>query len=203
MSCAARLPVYVLLIGVFLSPDHGFAWWVPGATLFALYAIGLVVAPLVALVLKRTLLRGETPAFVMEMPLYKWPSLRTVLHRMSGSATMFVRRAGTVILASMIAVWALLYFPASDPQHPQGLTFDRQIAALEEKVRDDREELEKLKKPVADELRALARLERRQKAGTATAAERREQEELRAKHAPRLAKMKVIQERIEPDEAAI
>jgi ferrous iron transport protein B len=203
MSCAARLPVYVLLIGAFLSPDHGFAWWVPGATLFGLYAIGVVVAPLVALVLKRTLLRGETPAFVMEMPLYKWPSLRTVLHRMSGSATMFVRRAGTVILASMIAVWALLYFPAGDPQHPQGLSFDRQIAALEEKIRDDREELEKPKKPVVDDLRALARLERRQKAGTATAAERGEQEELRAKHAPLLAKMKVIQERIEPDEAAI
>src|SRR5262249_56789788 len=72
MSCSARLPVYILLIGAFLT--DGFAWWVPGLVMFSMYAIGLVVAPLVALLLKRTLLRGETPAFIMEMPLYKWPS---------------------------------------------------------------------------------------------------------------------------------
>src|SRR5437879_10503018 len=84
MSCSARLPVYILLIGAFLTAGHG--WWVPGVTMFAMYAIGLVTAPLVALLLKRTLLRGETPAFVMEMPLYKWPSWRTVLRRMIDSA---------------------------------------------------------------------------------------------------------------------
>src|SRR5256886_9266548 len=72
MSCSARLPVYVLLIGAFLTV--GWPWWVPGLTMFALYAIGIVVAPLVALLLKRTLLRGETPVFVMEMPTYKVPS---------------------------------------------------------------------------------------------------------------------------------
>src|SRR5262249_14163211 len=64
MSCSARLPVYLVLIGAFLT--RGFPWWVPGLTLFGMYAIGLVVAPLVALILKRTLLRGETPVFVME-----------------------------------------------------------------------------------------------------------------------------------------
>ena len=110
MSCSARLPVYMLLIGAFLSPP-GFPWWMPGLVMFSMYCIGLVVAPLVALVLKRTLLRGETPAFVMEMPLYKVPSLRTVLRRMFDSGWAFVRRAGTLILASMVLVWALLYFP--------------------------------------------------------------------------------------------
>ena len=74
MSCSARLPVYVLLIGAFLSPPV-FPWWTPGLVMFLMYSIGLVAAPLVALALKRTLLRGETPAFVMEMPLYKVPSL--------------------------------------------------------------------------------------------------------------------------------
>src|SRR2546423_7095773 len=69
MSCSARLPVYILLIGAFLTT--GFAWWVPGVAMFAMYSVGLVTAPLVALLLKRTLLRGETPVFVMEMPLYK------------------------------------------------------------------------------------------------------------------------------------
>jgi ferrous iron transport protein B len=112
MSCSARLPVYVLLIGAFLT--DGFPWWVPGLTMFLMYALGLVIAPLVALALKRTLLRGETPVFLMEMPLYKVPSVRTVLRRMADSAWAFVRRAGTVILASMVLVWALLFFPRAE-----------------------------------------------------------------------------------------
>ena len=112
MSCSARLPVYILLIGAFLT--EGFAWWVPGLTMFAMYAVGLVTAPLVALLLKRSLLRGETPVFVMEMPLYKWPSLRTVLRRMADSGGAFLRRAGTVILACMILIWALLYCPSTN-----------------------------------------------------------------------------------------
>src|SRR5262249_39312100 len=60
-------------------------------------------------------LRGETPVFVMEMPLYKVPSLWLVLHRAVESGWMFVRRAGTIILATMVLVWALLYFPVTGP----------------------------------------------------------------------------------------
>jgi ferrous iron transport protein B len=123
MSCSARLPVYTLLIGAFLT--EGFAFWVPGLVMFAMYAIGITVAPLVALLLKRTLLRGETPFFVMEMPVYKWPSVRTVLRRMTDSGWAFVRRAGTLILASMIVVWALLYFPYRDEE---GMLYEERIA---------------------------------------------------------------------------
>jgi ferrous iron transport protein B len=124
MSCSARLPVYILLIGAFLTA--GRPWWLPGLTMFALYAIGLVVAPLVALLLKRTLLRGETPVFVMEMPTYKVPSVRTVLRRMGDAAWAFLRRAGTLILASMVLVWALLYVPWWDAQ---GRRYEDRIAA--------------------------------------------------------------------------
>ena len=133
MSCSARLPVYILFISAFLTPRLVVAqlWWAPGLTLFAMYAIGLIVAPLVALCLKRTLLRGETPVFVMEMPLYKWPSWRTVFQRMLGSGWLFVRRAGTLILATMILVWALLYFPHTDAE---GNDYDARTAALEEAV---------------------------------------------------------------------
>src|SRR5262249_30351997 len=127
MSCSARLPVYLVLIGAFLTRD--FPWWVPGLTLFAMYAIGLVVAPLVALILKRTLLRGETPVFVMEMPLYKRPSLRLVWRRMLEAGWMFVRRAGTIILASMIVVWALLYFPSTAAN---GKSYDQLVSDLED-----------------------------------------------------------------------
>jgi len=147
MSCSARLPVYVLLIGAFLpirseQNPGGFAWYVPGLVMFCLYSIGLVVAPLVALLLKRTLLRGETPPFVMEMPLYKMPSLRTILRRMFDSGWAFLRRAGTLILASMVLVWALLYFPRgeSDEQRQAYLAQlqqNRDTAPEEEKVRYD------------------------------------------------------------------
>src|SRR6202007_2021181 len=80
MSCSARLPVYVLMISAFLTVDR--PWWVPGLAMFSMCALGLVLAPLVALLLKRTLLRGETPLFVMEMPVYKVPSPLLVLRRM-------------------------------------------------------------------------------------------------------------------------
>jgi ferrous iron transport protein B len=125
MSCSARLPVYILLIGAFLTV--GFSWWVPGLVMFCMYALGLVLAPLVALLLKRTLLRGETPVFVMEMPLYKWPSPRTVLTRMKDAGWAFLRRAGTMILASMVIVWALLYFPRTESP---GQTYDLHYAQL-------------------------------------------------------------------------
>jgi ferrous iron transport protein B len=129
MSCSARLPVYVLLIGAFLT--EGFAWWVPGLVMFAMYALGLVTAPLVALLLKRTLLRGEPPAFVLEMPLYKWPGWRTVVRRMADGGWAFLCRAGTLIFAAMVLVWALLYFPRVDGQ---GRPYDVRIAQLEEAV---------------------------------------------------------------------
>jgi ferrous iron transport protein B len=132
MSCSARLPVYALLIGAFLT--EGFAWWVPGATLFGMYLIGFVVAPVVALLLKRTLLRGATPLFVMELPAYKRPSLRAVLRRMAGAGWAFVRRAGTFILASMVVVWALLYFPHTDSE---GRSYEERVAAAEGEGEDE------------------------------------------------------------------
>jgi ferrous iron transport protein B len=125
MSCSARLPVYVLLIGAFLTT--GWPWWLPGLTMFGLYSIGLVLAPAMALLFKRTLLRGETPVFVMELPTYKVPSLRTVLRRMSDAAWSFLRRAGTLILASMVLVWALLYFPCQDAH---GRYYEDRISAV-------------------------------------------------------------------------
>jgi ferrous iron transport protein B len=99
--------------------------------MFGMYAIGLITAPLVALLLKRTLLRGATPPFVLEMPLYKWPCWQTILRRMADSGWAFLRRAGTIILAAMVLVWALLYFPRTDGQ---GQAYDVRIAALQNVV---------------------------------------------------------------------
>src|SRR4029079_9026045 len=118
---------YVLLIGAFLTV--GRPWWMPGAVMFAMYALGFVLAPLIALLLKRTLLRGETPVFVLEMPSYKRPSLRTVFRRMSDASMVCVRRAGTIILASSVLIWALLYIPWKDAS---GNRYEDRIAAVKD-----------------------------------------------------------------------
>lgn len=133
MSCSARLPVYVLLTAAFIPTDTWLGLALPGLVLFAMYLIGIIVAPLVALVLKRTLLRGDTPVFLMELPPYKWPAPALVLHRMYDRGKAFVRRAGTLILASMIVVWALLYFPYTDAE---GHTYDDRIAELKERLEE-------------------------------------------------------------------
>lgn len=125
MSCSARLPVYTLLTSAFLTVGH--AWWVPGLTLFGLYLLGFILAPLIAWFLKRTLLRGPTPSFVMELPRYQWPNPRSVALRMLDRGRAFLVRAGTFILASMVIVWALLYFPVHDAA---GASFDLRIAEL-------------------------------------------------------------------------
>jgi len=160
MSCSARLPVYILLIAAFLT--EGYAWWVPGFTMFAMYLVGLVAAPLVAWALKRTLLRGDTPIFVMEMPLYKFPSLRQVVRRMVDSGWAFLRRAGTIILASMVLVWALLYFPN---HNSDGKSYEELIDETEKPVADEKKELKELEESIADQKKELARLEHQEKKG--------------------------------------
>lgn len=140
MSCSARLPVYVLLIGTFLTV--GYPVWVPGLVLFGLYMLGFLVAPLIALLLKRTLLKGETPVFVMELPAYRWPKVVVVVRRALEAGWAFVLRAGTIILAAMILVWALLYFPYTDSA---GLPYYERIEAAEEAEKTAQTKIEELK----------------------------------------------------------
>lgn len=144
MSCSARLPVYTLLIAAFMT--EGYPWWTPGLVMFAMYLIGLVVAPLVAYALRTTLLRGEKPLFVMEMPLYKVPSPMTILRRVTDSGWAFVRRAGTIILASMVVIWALLYFPRIDPA---GASYEDKIAAESAAIAEPKQELDQLRESIA------------------------------------------------------
>jgi ferrous iron transport protein B len=128
MSCSARLPVYSLLIAAFLTENQPF--WVPGLTLFVMYLIGFVVAPLVAWIVRKTLLRGERSPFLMELPAYKRPSLKLVVRRVWDAGGAFVRRAGSLILMSMVLIWALLYFP---DRNTAG-RYEDQIADLEQQV---------------------------------------------------------------------
>ena len=113
MSCSARLPVYTLFIAAFIpdNPLLGRLVTLQGMTMFAMYFVGAAAAVLVAWLLRRTLLRGQTPSFVMELPAYKWPSIANVVRRMLERGWAFIARAGTLILTVSIVIWALTYFP--------------------------------------------------------------------------------------------
>jgi ferrous iron transport protein B len=129
MSCSARLPVYLLLIWAFVPAVTYLGGWVSlqGLVLFAMSSLGAIVAVPCAWLLKKTFFRGETPPFVMELPSYKLPSPRVVLHRAYDRGKAFVTRAGTLIFATSIVVWAAGYFPAN---HSERDTVIRQIEAM-------------------------------------------------------------------------
>ncbi len=114
MSCSARLPVYTVLIAACV-PDRkvlGF-WKLSGLTLLGMYLLGIVVALGMALLFKRTLLKGPTPMLIMELPAYKRPVPSVVLRHMWDRSRMFLRRAGTVILGINIILWFLATYPKS------------------------------------------------------------------------------------------
>jgi len=107
MSCSARLPVYVVLLAAFFDP------FTAGLLLFLLYMLGPVTGAIVALVLRRTALRGGRSPLAMEMPVYQRPSLRVVWLQVRAAVRQFLVTAGTVILMATVAVWALGYYPRS------------------------------------------------------------------------------------------
>jgi ferrous iron transport protein B len=113
MSCSARLPVYLLMVAAFIPSISWLGGWVDlkGVVLFSMYALGAVVAVPVAWILKKTFFRGETPPFVMELPPYKFPSVRIVFDRVYDRARAFVLRAGSLIFCVTVLIWAAGYFP--------------------------------------------------------------------------------------------
>ncbi|MFN9307034.1 MAG: ferrous iron transporter B [Planctomycetota bacterium] len=105
MSCSARLPVYVVMLAAFFPPQQA------GLLLFLLYALGIVAAVGMALLLRRTALQGGGSLLVMELPSYQRPRLRLVAAHTAFAVKSFLRTAGTVILVATVVVWALGYFP--------------------------------------------------------------------------------------------
>lgn len=129
MSCSARLPVYTLMIATFFAGQTVFGFVSLAAVLMlAMYSLGIIVAIIVAFILKRTILKSPPPPFVMELPPYRLPNFRTVFQNMFLRAGLFLKRAGTVILAISILLWALTYFPRSSQQPAVG---NQQIAQTE------------------------------------------------------------------------
>lgn len=112
MSCSARLPVYTLMIGAFI-PNIAVLGFISlqGLTLLSMYLLGIVMAIIAAYVLKRFIIKGKSQAFLMELPAYRRPSLRSILWQMYDRAKVFILNAGKVILAISIVLWFLASYP--------------------------------------------------------------------------------------------
>lgn len=112
MTCSARLPVYTLIIAAFIPSVTLFGIAnSQGLVMFALYAIGILSALFVAFILKKFFLKGELSPLLMELPTYKLPSIKNILLGLIERAKIFLRRAGTIILAIMIIIWFLSSYP--------------------------------------------------------------------------------------------
>jgi ferrous iron transport protein B len=110
MSCSARLPVYALMIAA-LFPKGTTSIWIQGAIMMGLYLFGTFAALGFAWLFKKTILQGETPVFLMELPPYRCPAFKHVFLQMIQRAEMFLKRAGTVILGISVLLWFLASFP--------------------------------------------------------------------------------------------
>jgi len=104
MSCSARLPVYLLLAGAFF-PSHA------GLVLFGLYLLGILLAVLFARIFKRFFFHREDMPFVMELPPYRVPTLKSITRHMWEKGAQYLKKMGSVILVASILIWFLGYFP--------------------------------------------------------------------------------------------
>ena len=111
MACGARLPVYALIILVFFGHYSAFG---QAMILLGLYVFGIVAAAFTALIMKKTALKGPSPAFIIEFPAYRVPQFQQVARIVLRNSWLFCKKAGTIILAFSIVLWALLYYPRLD-----------------------------------------------------------------------------------------
>ena len=121
MTCSARLPVYALLIAAFVPerPLLGPLLGTRAAVLLGLYAVGFLAAAATAWVLKSTILRSASTPFMLELPPYRLPTLRSLAYRLLDRSKIFLRRAGTVIMATTIVLWVLAGLPLENGEPPE------------------------------------------------------------------------------------
>ncbi len=116
MSCGARLPIYALIIPAFFAPRmHGFMMWL-------IYVIGIVLAIVLAYLLRKTLLKGDSGLFLMELPPYRMPTVRGLVIHMWERSWLYLKKAGTVILAISIVLWAMTSYPKVPAERLEGLS---------------------------------------------------------------------------------
>ena len=131
MSCSARLPVYTLLIGTFIPAATVIGIFnLQGLTMLVMYLLGTLAALGVAAIFKRTLLRAPSRPMLLELPPYRLPDPRSLAVSVTHRAMLFLRRAGTVILAVSIVLWALATYPKTEtaPGTPETTAQEQQLA---------------------------------------------------------------------------
>jgi ferrous iron transport protein B len=134
MTCSARLPIYTLIIAALFPPSDLFGFVpVQGLLMVLMYLFATFVALGAAGVLGRTVVRGRRMPLLLELPPYRWPTPRSIVRQVVERAGLFLKEAGTVILACTIALWFLLSYPR--PPHPEPLR-ERAVAAWSERAID-------------------------------------------------------------------
>lgn len=121
MSCSARLPVYILIIGAIFPTN-------PGTILFLIYGIGILLAALIAIIFKKVIFKSREAPFVMELPPYRLPTLKAILKNMWFKGSQYLQKMGGIILIAVILIWAAGYFPLNTKKMDQ---FDQQMLMAE------------------------------------------------------------------------
>ncbi len=119
MSCGARLPIYALMIPAFFAPK-----W-QGPVLWIIYVVGIVLALVVARLLRATIFKGENTPFLMELPPYRIPTARSLLVQMWTRAWLYAQKAGTVILGASVLLWVLTFYPKPPSDYVLPTGFDK------------------------------------------------------------------------------
>ena len=118
-SCSARLPVYSLLIAAFIPGTLIFGFWnLQGIVMVSLYLLGILMALIMAWLFKKTILKGRTQDFILELPPYRLPSIKSIVLQMWERALLFLKRAGTIILGASILLWFLATYPKINNDAP-------------------------------------------------------------------------------------
>ena len=115
MSCSARLPIYILLVGIFF-PEH------PSLVLMSLYVLGIIVAIITARLLRKFHFKKDETPFVMELPPYRVPTMKATIHHMWEKGEQYLRKMGGVILIGSIIIWILSYFPRNMEKSNEQMT---------------------------------------------------------------------------------
>ncbi len=126
MSCSARLPVYVLFAGTFFGAAAG-------NIIFLIYILGIIVAVGVAQVLRKTLFRQEVAPFVMELPPYRVPTVKSIFMHMWERANVYLKKIGGIILVASVVIWMLGYFPKPESYSQD---YNAQISSVENELAD-------------------------------------------------------------------
>jgi ferrous iron transport protein B len=144
MSCSARLPVYILIIGAFFPAN-------PTSVLFLIYAVGIVLAATFAIIFKKIIFKSKEAPFVMELPPYRLPTFKASMKNMWYKGSQYLRKMGGIILIAVILIWAAGYFPRNSASLA---TFDQQIEQIEKSYHDQILNIDEVSAPSAtDEIK--------------------------------------------------